>query len=219
MSTAVDLANVTRKLGGSTVVTGVNFRLAAGRLLMLRGANGSGKTTLLRLIAGRLRPTTGTAQVFGFDTVKQPDEVRKHVGMLTVLGGNYPILTAKENLRLAADLGVAGPVSEAQLNDILRAVGLGETGLKLTRTFSSGMKKRLGLARLILLDPALWLLDEPHAALDTAGKNLIDQLVGEAQARGRTIIMASHEDDRDTLQPDATVEMVHGKLALVEARA
>lgn len=215
MTDAVELANVTRKLGGSAVVTSVNFRLAAGRLLMLRGANGSGKTTLLRLIAGRLRPTAGTAKVFGYDTVKQPDEVRKRVGMLTVLGGNYPILTATENLRLAADLGVAGPVSEARLQEILQSVGLGETGSKLTRTFSSGMKKRLGLARLILLDPDLWLLDEPHAALDTAGKNLIDELTREAQARGRTIIMASHEDDRDTLQPDATVEMVHGKLTLV----
>lgn len=215
MTDAVELANVTRKLGGSAVVTSVNFRLAAGRLLMLRGANGSGKTTLLRLIAGRLRPTAGTAKIFGYDTVKQPDEVRKRVGMLTVLGGNYPILTATENLRLAADLGVAGPVSEARLQEILQSVGLGETGSKLTRTFSSGMKKRLGLARLILLDPDLWLLDEPHAALDTAGKNLIDELTREAQARGRTIIMASHEDDRDTLQPDATVEMVHGKLTLV----
>lgn len=215
MTDAVELANVTRKLGGSAVVTSVNFRLAAGRLLMLRGANGSGKTTLLRLIAGRLRPTAGTAKVFGYDTVKQPDEVRKRVGMLTVLGGNYPILTATENLRLAADLGVAEPVSEARLQEILQSVGLGETGSKLTRTFSSGMKKRLGLARLILLDPDLWLLDEPHAALDTAGKNLIDELTREAQARGRTIIMASHEDDRDTLQPDATVEMVHGKLTLV----
>lgn len=219
MTDAVELANITRKLGGSAVVTGVNFRLAAGRLLMLRGANGSGKTTLLRIIAGRLRPTTGTAKVFGFDTVKQPDEVRKRLGMLTVLGGNYPILTAKENLRLAADLGIAGPVSDSQLHEILHAVGLADTGTKLTRTFSSGMKKRLGLARLILLDPDLWLLDEPHAALDTAGKNLIDRLVGEAQARGRTIIMASHEDDRDTLKPDATVEMVHGTLALVEAPA
>lgn len=215
MTDAVELANVTRKLGGSAVVTSVNFRLAAGRLLMLRGANGSGKTTLLRLIAGRLRPTAGTAKVFGYDTVKQPDEVCKRVGMLTVLGGNYPILTATENLRLAADLGVAEPVSEARLQEILQSVGLGETGSKLTRTFSSGMKKRLGLARLILLDPDLWLLDEPHAALDTAGKNLIDELTREAQARGRTIIMASHEDDRDTLQPDATVEMVHGKLTLV----
>src|SRR5690625_3184492 len=117
MTDAVELANVTGTLGVRAVLASVNFRLRAGRLLMRRGANGSGKTTLLRLIAGRLRPTAGTAKVFGYDTVKQPDEVRKRVGMLTVLGGNYPILTATENLRLAADLGVAEPVSEARLRN------------------------------------------------------------------------------------------------------
>lgn len=219
MTPAVELDNVTRKLGGTNVVAGVNFVLSEGRLLMLRGANGSGKTTLLRIIAGRLRPTRGTASVFGFDTVKQADEVRKQVGMLTVLGGNYPILTAKENLQLAAQLGVSEPVPDERLEQILTDVGLGEAGEKLTRTFSSGMKKRLGLARLILLDPALWLLDEPHAALDSAGKDFIDELVMRAKARGRTIIMASHEDDRVTLEPDATVEMRSGTLHLVERPA
>lgn len=218
MSSAVELHNVSRKLGGTNVVSGVNFRLDPARLLMLRGSNGSGKTTLLRIIAGRLRPSTGTAAVFGFDTIKHSHEVRQRIGMLTVVGGNYPILTAHENVRLAAQLGSPEKISDETIAEVLEKVGLADTGTKLTRTFSSGMKKRLGLARLILLDPELWLLDEPHAALDSAGKDLIDVLVTEARGRGRTVIMASHEDDRDSLQPDATVEMRSGRLHLVEAR-
>jgi len=203
-------------MGNQPVLRGVDLEVAAGRLVVLRGGNGAGKTTLLKVLATRLRPTGGTARLFGFDVLKESAEVRKRMGMLSVMGGSYPVLSARENLQMAADL--AGK-ERAAVPALLELVGLADAAEKYVRTYSSGMKKRLGLARLMLVDPELWLLDEPYAALDDAGKLLVDDVVGQARERGRTLLMASHESDRDALQPDAVLQLHDGRLRLApEAR-
>src|SRR5690606_10803218 len=114
----------------------------------------------------------------GFDVLKEPAEVRSRMGMLSVMGGSYPVLSARENLEMAADM--SGKKREP-VGELLQLVGLAEAETKYVRTFSSGMKKRLGLARLMLIDPQLWLLDEPYAALDDAGKQLVDEVVSQAK--------------------------------------
>src|SRR5690606_31794544 len=141
-----------------------------------------------------------------------------HVGFLGVYGGNYPLLTARENLELAGALtssttkasGSAGVSGAAAIEAALVLVGLSDERHKLDRPYSSGMKKRLGLARLVLTDPRLWLLDEPYAALDDEAKSLVDGLVAEARGRGRTVLMASHESDRSRLAPDAVLQLQAG---------
>lgn len=208
---AIQLSALTRRMGSEPVLRGVDLEVAQGRMVVLRGGNGAGKTTLIKVLATRLRPTSGTAQLFGYDVLKQAPEVRRHIGLLSVLGGNYPVLTARENLLLAADLGGA---QRQSVGPLLDRVGLSAAADKYVRTFSSGMKKRLGLARLLLLDPQLWLLDEPHAALDDAGKDLVDRVVTDARARGRTVLMASHESDRRSLLPDAVLQLHDGRLRL-----
>lgn len=207
---AITLEGAARRMGRATVLDGIDLEIAAGRVVVLRGENGAGKTTLLRMLATRLRPTRGAGRVFGFDLVKQGAEVRRHVGLLSVLGGNYPVLTARENLRLA--MALAGTTSTAAIDDVLVRVRLEGAADKLVRTYSSGMKKRLGLARLLLRDPDLWLLDEPYAALDDAGKLLVDQAIRRAREAGRTVLMASHESDREGLAPDAVLELVGGRV-------
>lgn len=216
---AILLEGVGRRMGRESVLDGVELEITPARVVVLRGGNGAGKTTLLRLLATRLRPNRGNGRVFGFDLVKQAADVRRHVGLLSVLGGNYPVLTARENLRLAWTLGGgrhagAGAPREAALADVLSRVGLEGAADKLVRTFSSGMKKRLGLARLLLRDPDLWLLDEPYAALDDDGKRLVDEAVARARAAGRTVLMASHESDREGLAPDAVLELAGGRVRL-----
>ncbi len=214
---AILLEGVGRRMGRELVLDGVELEIAPGRVVVLRGGNGAGKTTLLRLLATRLRPNRGDGRVFGFDLVKQAADVRRHVGLLSVLGGNYPVLTARENLRLAWTLGGdagAGAPREAALADVLARVGLEGAADKLVRTYSSGMKKRLGLARLLLRDPDLWLLDEPYAALDDEGKRLVDEAVAHARSAGRTVLMASHESDREGLAPDAVLELAGGRVRL-----
>ncbi len=200
-------------MGRETVLAGIDLEVAPGRLVVLRGSNGSGKTTLLRLLATRLRPHAGTASVFGHDLVLEAEAVRACVGLLSVAGGSYPVLTATENLGLAASLTGKGSAAEAFV--ALERVGLATAADKQVRYYSSGMKKRLGLARQLLMDPDLWLLDEPYSALDEDGKRLVDECLTEARARGRTVLLASHEQDRVALEPDAVVELDAGRLRLV----
>lgn len=208
---AIELNGLTRRMGNQQVLRGVDLEVAPGRLVVLRGGNGAGKTTLLKILATRLRPTAGTAKLFGFDVLKEQAEVRARMGMLSVMGGSYPVLSARENLTMAADM--TGN-DRAEVGPLLAKVGLADAADKYVRAFSSGMKKRLGLARLLLIDPDLWLLDEPYAALDDAGKQLVDEVVSQARERGRTLLMASHESDRQALRPDAVLQLHDGRLRL-----
>lgn len=209
---AIQLEGLVRRMGTEQVLKGVDLEIAPSRLVILRGGNGAGKTTLLRVLATRLKPTGGTVKLFGYDVLKSPHEVRQRVGMIGASGGSYPVLSAEENLMLAADMSGK---ERSEIPGLLDAVGLTDAAKKYVRAFSSGMKKRLGLARLMLLDPQLWLLDEAHAALDDEGKLLVDEVVTAARARGRTIFMASHEQDRATLEPDAVLALADGRVSLM----
>ncbi len=206
---AIALDGVTKRFGREPVLRGLRLEMAPGRVAVLRGSNGAGKTTLLRLLATRLRPTSGHGRVFGYDLQRGGDEVRRRVALLSVLGGNYAMLTARENLALAATLT---GLPDADVDGALAHVGLAQVADVLTRTFSSGMKKRLGLARLLLVDAPLWLLDEPFAALDEDGKRLLEDALASARAGGRTILMASHELERSSRFADAVLELEGGRL-------
>jgi ABC-type multidrug transport system ATPase subunit len=207
-------------MGGESVLRSIDLDVSPGRVVVLRGSNGAGKTTLLKVLATRLRPSSGGGAVFGNDLVRQANEVRASVGFLGVYGSNYPMLTARENLVLATSLssypalgaGAGAAPDRAAIDAALSLAGLEDARDKLVRSFSSGMKKRLGLARLVLTDPRLWLLDEPYAALDDEAKSLVDRLVSEARGRGRTVLMASHESDRHELAPDAVLQLQGGRL-------
>lgn len=206
---ALELDGLARRYGREWVLRDVSLRVAPGRLVALRGRNGSGKTTLLRVLATRLRPSRGRARVHGCDLLRDGHEARRLCAFLSVLGGNYPALTGRENLRLAARLrDRRDPPVEAAL----ARVGLDAHGDRIVRTYSSGMKKRLGLARTLLADARVWLLDEPYAALDEEGRALVDGLLREARAEGRTVLLASHEADRVAPLVNGTLELDGGRI-------
>lgn len=220
---AIQLTGLSKRLGAATVLRALDLEVTGGHLIVLRGSNGAGKTTLLRLLATRLRPTRGRGAVFGFDLVERADEVRRRVGLVSVYGGNYPVLTARENLRMAARLGSRIPTAQPlatrtgklgadAIDAVLDRIQLSKAADQLVRTYSSGMKKRLGLGRLLLLDPTLWLLDEPYAALDEDGKELVDDALARAKERGRTVLLASHERERSAVLADAELELEDGWL-------
>ena len=210
---AVELFNLSRRYGAHFVLRGVNLRVSRGKVVVLRGGNGAGKTTLLRVLSTRLRPSRGGGRVFGFDLAKEGHEVRKRVAYLNVLGGAYSALTARENLAFSATL-YGKSLGRGEVEVRLEQVGLIDARDKPVRTFSSGMKKRLGVARLLLSDAQLWLLDEPYAALDEAGQALIEDLVRDAKVEGRTVLMASHDLSRSREMADSVLGLENGLLSV-----
>lgn len=211
MTKAVELHDLSRRYGALYVLRDINLTVSAGKTVVLRGGNGAGKTTFLRLLSSKLRPSRGGGKVFGHDLVKEAAQVRSQIAYLTVLGGSYGTLSALENLDFAAKL-YGKRLSQEALARTLEHVGLGDAKDKLTRTFSSGMKKRLGVARLLRSDANLWLLDEPYAALDEGGKTLIDDLLVKAKAEGKTVMMASHDLARSARFADSILELRQGQL-------
>lgn len=206
---AVELDDVGRRWGRERVLRDISLRVAPGRLVSLIGSNGSGKTTLLRLLATRLRPSSGRARIFGHDLVREAAAVRRRIGYLSVQSGSYGTLSARENLQLVAALVGADP---AAVESALRRVGLELHADRRVRVFSSGMKRRLGLARLLLTDAELWLLDEPYASLDEDGRVLVDDLLDEAKRDGRTVLVVSHEPERLVGRVDAAIRLEQGRL-------
>lgn len=212
---AINLQGLARRYGRELVLSEIDLTVRSGRVVVLHGPNGAGKTTLLKVLATRLRPSRGQGSVFGFDLVRQAHEVRCRTALLGVFGGSYPALTAFENLNLAARLS-GRRIDDEGIENELEAVGLLQARDKLVRSFSSGMKKRLGLARLQLAGAGLWLLDEPYAALDEAGKILVDDLLKRGRADGKTILLASHELERVEPYADAVLQVEGGGIRLLK---
>ncbi len=211
MTFVIELSHLSRRYGPHYILKDLNLTVSQGKVLVLHGNNGSGKTTLLKVIATRLRPSKGTGKIFTFDLHKEAHKIRSKIGYLSVLGGNYGVLSALENLRLASRL-YNKSLSSSTLETYLAEVGLLKAKHKLVRAFSSGMKKRLAIAKLLLADASLWLLDEPYAALDEEGRILIDTLLTRAKEESKTVIMASHELERSSKFADAILRLSEGQL-------
>ena len=181
-------------LGRFPALAGVDLEVGGREVVLVQGPNGAGKSTLLRLCAGLLRPESGRAEVLGHDLAVDRAAVRRRVGLLGHDTALYDDLTVIENLRFWArasrtDDGAVGPALDrlgvaARLHDV--PVGL----------LSAGQRRRVALAGVVVRRPELWLLDEPHAGLDSDGRTLVDDLVVEAAGAGATVLVASHELDR-----------------------
>lgn len=173
----LEAQDLSKRYGRDWVLRGLQFGLVKGEAVALVGPNGVGKTTLLRVLAGLVRPTKGKVILNG------------KVGVLANPPAFHRHFSGEENLRYALRLE-GYPDSTAQIRDALSAVGLPLD--KPIMSYSSGMKKRLGMAHLRLLRPDIWLLDEPEAALDTQGRGLLEGLVQEAKQIGGVVI-ATHD--------------------------
>lgn len=179
----------------SCVLRDVSLSLEAGHCYVLFGANGAGKTTLLRILATIQRPSGGHFSVAGFDGVKERDEVRRNLFLVTHGSHLYDELSGLENLRFA--LGLRGlKWDDAAGVSTLQRVGLAPFAAMKTRHYSSGMKKRLSFAKAMLIRPPVLLLDEPYAALDENAMEMINGFVGELTGEGKTVLMVSHNRHR-----------------------
>jgi len=211
---AVRTSDLARLFGRSPALAGVSLTVEAGRAVTLLGPNGAGKTTLLRILATALRPSFGSAKVDGLDVVDQAAAVRDRVAYLPHATGLYDDLTARENLDFAARM--LGRSAEADaVPAALREVGLAGFANDRVRGFSAGMRRRLALGRILLGRPSLVLLDEPHAALDAAGMDLVDSLVAAWRSAGVSVLVASHHADRLERLVDGWARLDGGLLAEV----
>lgn len=187
---AVELRNVTRVFDGLPAISQIRLEVASGEKLWLRGSNGSGKSTLLRLVATALSPTFGTGDVLGFCLQREREQIRGRLELLGHQSRFYGELTALENLRFVSRMYAVDP---ARALPALERVGLDEVADVRIASFSQGMRQRLALGRCLMRDPELILLDEPYAGLDAEARVLVDDLLGDAARRGRTVVLASHE--------------------------
>jgi ABC-2 type transport system ATP-binding protein len=172
-----------------TAVDGLDLSVTEGGVFGFLGPNGSGKTTTIRCLLGLIRPTAGRCQLLGEPTPKHLGRVIGRVGAIVETPALFPTFTGRRNLRLLA--GLDG-ISNQRVDDALERVGLADRADSLVKTYSLGMRQRLGLAATLLKDPALLILDEPANGLDPAGIREIRELLRALAAEGRTVFVSSH---------------------------
>jgi heme ABC exporter ATP-binding subunit CcmA len=181
-------------LGRFPALAGVDLDVERGDVVLLHGPNGAGKSTLLRACAGLVTIASGEAEVLGCDLRRDRRAVRRRVGLLGHATFLYDDLTVAENLRFAAR---AAGATAADADAALERLGLaGRLASVPAARLSAGQRRRAAVAAVVARRPELWLLDEPHAGLDAAGRDLLDGLVREAVGEGATVLLASHELDR-----------------------
>ena len=189
---AIQVTGLSKAYGFYRIFEEMSFTIQPGACFALFGPNGAGKTTLLRILATLLTPSQGQFTIFGQDGVSQKDSVRTI--MLFIAHGShlYDELSATENLQFALALRGQSP-ELSQLKRALDQTGIGAYGNLKIRQFSAGMKKRLSLAKVILAQPKLLLLDEPYNALDDGGVAITNQLIQDTMKRGGAVVMTTHD--------------------------
>ncbi len=208
MDTVVRLRGAVCLLGRFPALAGVDLDVPAGEIVLLQGPNGAGKTTVLRACAGLVPVVEGEATVCGVDLRVDRRAVRPLVGLLGHAGGLYDDLTVAENVHFWAR---AGRSTAADTDAALARLGLdGRLADVAVARLSAGQRRRTALAILVARRPLLWLLDEPHAALDQDGRDLVDSLMADAVAAGATVVFASHELDRAAAVAHRTVTIAGG---------
>ena len=182
-----------RKRGEIRAVDDVSLRVAPGQIYGLLGANGAGKTTLLRLLATLLRPTSGGAAVAGFDIRREPQRVRASVGFLAASTALYDRLTARETIAYFGRLnGLDNAMIRARTLRLADELGMHEFLDRRVEKMSTGMKQKVSIARTLVHDPAVLILDEPTLGLDVMAARAIVRFVQECRARGKTVIYSTH---------------------------
>jgi len=210
MEPVVHLRSAVSLLGRFPALAGVDLDVDPGEIVLLQGPNGAGKTTLLRTLAGLLPVVSGTAVVLGHDLATDARAVRRRVGLLGHATMLYDELTVADNVRFWSRAAKARP---ADADAALTELGLdGRLRDVTVARLSAGQRRRASIAVMVARRPELWLLDEPHAGLDAAGRDELDATLRQAAASGATILVASHELERAGSLATRCVDVVAGQV-------
>jgi len=190
----IEVQQVTKQFGEFTALEDVSFRVEAGEVYGLLGENGAGKTTMMRMMATILRPTAGNIEVAGFSVIKEPNEVRRRIGIL--FGGDvglYSRLTARENIAYFGSMyGMDRTAIEHRIKRLSQMLEMDSFLDRRVGPFSRGMKQKVAIARTLVHDPQVILLDEPTTGLDVTAANMFRRMIGTLRAEGKTILFSSH---------------------------
>jgi heme exporter protein A len=208
----IEIRGLVKSFGHKAVLRGIGLEVADGQFLTLMGPNGAGKTTLIRILATLSRATSGTVWIGGFDLADASVDIRRHVGLVSHQTLLYGDLTPDENLGFYGRMYDV-PDLKDRIEVVLRQVGLEGRRHDPVRTFSRGMQQRLAIARAILHQPSVLLLDEPDTGLDQHAAEMLHELLATVGTTGRTVLMTTHNLERGLSMGDRVAILAGGRIA------
>jgi ABC-2 type transport system ATP-binding protein len=213
MTTAIETRALAKSFGATRALAGIDLTVREGSVYGLLGPNGAGKTTTIRILATLLKPDSGHANVAGFDVVREPDAVRRKVGLTGQYASVDEDLTGVENLILVGRLlGLSWSGARRRAAELLDAFGLSDAAGRQVRTYSGGMRRRIDIAASLVTVPDILFLDEPTTGLDPRGRNQVWDLVRRIAAEGTTVLLTTqYLDEADRLAERLAV-IDHGRV-------
>ncbi len=208
----IETIEVVKTFGPFRALDTITLLLPEGQWGVLYGPNGAGKTTLIKILSTLMRPTEGTVRIMGFEATKEPDSIRRKIGLIGHHTYLYEDLTARENLAFTTALYGVSHRSD-RIERALKQVELTDWGDATVRILSNGMKKRLALARVMVIEPRLLLLDEPYAGLDARSRELLTSYLVFFKEGGGTILLSTHHPQELAAAPvDRLYALGRGRL-------
>lgn len=191
MENVLEVKNISKKIGKKMIIQNINFEIKKGEVFGIVGPNGAGKSTLIKTMLGLYKPTEGTTIINGYDVIKDFENALQEVGAIIENPEAYDYLTAKKNMEIFSRM--YGRVDKQQIDELLKLVKLEDRKNYRVRTFSLGMKQRLGIAISLIPNPKLLILDEPTNGLDPIGiKELRDLIKNVSKEKGTAVLISSH---------------------------
>ncbi len=202
-----------KRFGDVVAVEQVSFRAEDGRITGLLGPNGAGKTSTMRMLYGLVTPNQGTATIDGHDVTRDPQAVRRAIGVLPDAPGIYPRLTARENIRYFGRLhGLSGATLERRIDELVALLDMGKVADRRAAGFSQGERMKVAIARAIIHDPRNVLLDEPTNGLDVMSTRAMRTLISRLREEGRCVLFSSHVMQEVSALCDHIVVIAHGRV-------
>jgi ABC-2 type transport system ATP-binding protein len=210
----IEIEDLVKHYGEVRAVDGVSLSARQGQVLGLLGHNGAGKTTMIRMLTGRARPTSGTARVCGCDVVHERERMKPLINLVFEEQNLYERLSGRENLQLFAELY---GLPKARVEELLEAVRLQEAAKRKVKTYSSGMKQRLLVARALLNRPKVLFLDEPTRGLDPTSAREVRDMVREQARKGTTVFLTTHYMEEADELCDRVAFLSSGRIVAVDS--
>ena len=210
---SIEVEHLAKHYGEVHAVDGISFTAREGEILGLLGHNGAGKTTTIRMLTGRARPTSGGARVCGYDVVHEREHMKPLINLVFEDHNLYVRLSGRENLQLFADLY---GVSRARADELLQTVGLGEVAGRKVKTYSSGMKQRLLVARALINRPRVLFLDEPTRGLDPTSAREVRAMVRDQAEQGTAVFLTTHYMEEADELCDRVAFLSSGKIVALD---